>query len=126
LRFYRLFETLDPVLRQVYLPSGREVLASDTVGFISDLPHSLISAFQVDLLGSLMREVVSLRSREMAEMAVIRSRKIAKERECAADGAPNVWKHLGEGTDSDGPGNQGGSTEKHCESTLSDITAVLS
>ena len=43
----RLFETLDPVLRQVFLPSGREVLASDTVGFISDLPHSLISAFQV-------------------------------------------------------------------------------
>jgi 50S ribosomal subunit-associated GTPase HflX len=34
----RLFATLDPRVRSVVLPSGRKVLLSDTVGFISDLP----------------------------------------------------------------------------------------
>lgn len=43
----RLFETLDPTLRRVMLPSGREAILSDTVGFISDLPPMLVKAFQV-------------------------------------------------------------------------------
>ena len=43
----RLFETLDPTLRQVELPSGRQVILADTVGFISNLPTPLIKAFQV-------------------------------------------------------------------------------
>lgn len=43
----RLFATLDPTLRRVLLPSGRDALLSDTVGFISDLPHQLVDAFQV-------------------------------------------------------------------------------
>ncbi len=42
----RLFETLDPTLRRAMLPSGQEVILSDTVGFISDLPHQLVKAFQ--------------------------------------------------------------------------------
>ena len=44
---YRLFQTLDPMLRQAVLQSGRQVILSDTVGFIDNLPPSLIKAFQV-------------------------------------------------------------------------------
>lgn len=44
-----LFATLDPTLRQLELPSGREVVLSDTVGFISDLPHQLVDAFRATL-----------------------------------------------------------------------------
>ena len=43
----RLFETLDPTLRRVYLPSRQEALLSDTVGFISNLPTALVTAFRV-------------------------------------------------------------------------------
>ncbi|HJP53857.1 MAG: GTPase HflX [Rhodospirillales bacterium] len=45
----QLFATLDPTMRALKLPSGREAILSDTVGFISDLPHELISAFHATL-----------------------------------------------------------------------------
>ncbi|KAL8143363.1 LOW QUALITY PROTEIN: hypothetical protein V2J09_016395 [Rumex salicifolius] len=45
----RLFATVDPRLRGMTLPSGRRVLLSDTVGFISDLPVQLIEAFHATL-----------------------------------------------------------------------------
>ena len=45
----RLFATLDPVVRQVALPSGGECLLSDTVGFINKLPHDLVRAFHSTL-----------------------------------------------------------------------------
>lgn len=45
----RLFATLDPVVRQVPLPSGGECLLSDTVGFINKLPHDLVRAFHSTL-----------------------------------------------------------------------------
>ena len=44
-----LFATLDPTLREIRLPSGRRVILSDTVGFISDLPHELVAAFRATL-----------------------------------------------------------------------------
>ncbi|MEE8500579.1 MAG: GTPase HflX, partial [Kiloniellales bacterium] len=44
-----LFATLDPTMRRVALPSGLEVILSDTVGFISDLPHDLVAAFRATL-----------------------------------------------------------------------------
>ncbi|UOQ42976.1 GTPase HflX [Halobacillus salinarum] len=44
-----LFATLDPLTRQVTLPSGFKALLSDTVGFIQDLPTSLIAAFRSTL-----------------------------------------------------------------------------
>ncbi|MGH9410844.1 MAG: GTPase HflX [Vicinamibacterales bacterium] len=44
-----LFVTLDPLLRRVRLPDRRELLASDTVGFIDRLPHSLVAAFRATL-----------------------------------------------------------------------------
>jgi GTP-binding protein HflX len=44
-----LFATLDPTMRRVALPSGLEVILSDTVGFISELPHDLVAAFRATL-----------------------------------------------------------------------------
>ena len=44
-----LFATLDPTLRTLALPGGRPAILSDTVGFISDLPHELIEAFRATL-----------------------------------------------------------------------------
>lgn len=45
----RMFATLDPKLRQLQLPSRRKVLLSDTVGFVRDLPHALVSSFRATL-----------------------------------------------------------------------------
>ncbi len=45
----RMFATLDPLVRRLELPSGQEVLLSDTVGFIRRLPHSLVVAFHATL-----------------------------------------------------------------------------
>jgi GTP-binding protein HflX len=45
----RMFATLDPKLRSLVLPSRRKILLSDTVGFIRDLPHSLITSFRATL-----------------------------------------------------------------------------
>ena len=53
-----LFATLDPTLRKIELPSGREVIFSDTVGFISDLPHELIMAFRSTLEEVLEADIV--------------------------------------------------------------------
>ena len=44
-----LFVTLDPLVRQVRLPDRRELLISDTVGFIDRLPHALVAAFRATL-----------------------------------------------------------------------------
>ena len=44
-----LFATLDPTMRALALPSGRKVILSDTVGFISDLPLDLVAAFRATL-----------------------------------------------------------------------------
>ena len=45
----QVFATLDPTMRELRLPSGRRVILSDTVGFISDLPTTLVAAFRATL-----------------------------------------------------------------------------
>ena len=45
----QLFATLDPTLRQLNLPEGTQVILSDTVGFVSNLPTHLIAAFRATL-----------------------------------------------------------------------------
>lgn len=45
----QLFATLDPTMRAVKLPGGQEIILSDTVGFISDLPTQLVAAFRATL-----------------------------------------------------------------------------
>jgi GTP-binding protein HflX len=53
-----LFATLDPTMRSLRLPSGRTVILSDTVGFVSDLPHELVAAFRATLEEVLEADVV--------------------------------------------------------------------
>jgi GTP-binding protein HflX len=45
----RMFATLDPKLRAIELPSKRKILLSDTVGFIRNLPHTLVTSFRATL-----------------------------------------------------------------------------
>jgi GTP-binding protein HflX len=45
----QLFATLDPTMRGLRLPSGRRAILSDTVGFISELPHELVASFRATL-----------------------------------------------------------------------------
>jgi GTP-binding protein HflX len=45
----RMFATLDPKLKQMQLPSRRKILLSDTVGFIRNLPHTLVTSFRATL-----------------------------------------------------------------------------
>lgn len=45
----RLFATLDTTMRNIILPSGREIILTDTVGFIRKLPHHLVAAFRATL-----------------------------------------------------------------------------
>lgn len=53
-----LFATLDPTLRKLELPNGLQVILSDTVGFISELPTHLIAAFRATLEETLHADVI--------------------------------------------------------------------
>ena len=53
-----LFATLDPTLRSIDLPSGRKIILSDTVGFISELPTMLVAAFRATLEEVLEAEII--------------------------------------------------------------------
>jgi GTP-binding protein HflX len=68
-----VFATLDPTMRRVILPHGEEVILSDTVGFISELPTALISAFRATLEevteADLILHVRDIASPESAEQA---------------------------------------------------------
>ncbi|MEX2642410.1 MAG: GTPase HflX, partial [Acetobacterales bacterium] len=54
----QLFATLDPTLRGLRLPSGRRVILSDTVGFVSELPTMLVAAFRATLEEVLEADVI--------------------------------------------------------------------
>ena len=79
-----LFATLDPTMREFALPSGRRAVLSDTVGFISDLPHELVAAFHATL-------------EEVREAdAVVHVRDIAHpESESQAEDVKRVLKEIG-------------------------------
>jgi GTPase len=54
----RMFATLDPKLRAIELPSRRKILLSDTVGFIRNLPHTLVTSFRATLEEVVQAEVL--------------------------------------------------------------------
>ena len=87
----RMFATLDPTLRSVSLPSKRSVLLSDTVGFIRNLPHTLVSAFRATLeevqRATLVLQVSDANSPLSAEQDA-QVDKVLKELE--ADGKPRL------------------------------------
>ncbi len=53
-----LFATLDPTMRNLTLPSGRTIILSDTVGFISELPTTLIASFRATLEEVLAADII--------------------------------------------------------------------
>jgi len=67
----KLFATLDPSARKLVLPSGREVILVDTVGFIRKLPHDLVEAFKSTLeevkYADLLLHVIDITSPDMEE-----------------------------------------------------------
>ena len=69
----RMFATLDPTVRHIRLPSGRRVLLSDTVGFIRNLPTTLVDAFRATLeevtAAALLLHVVDISSSTAGEQA---------------------------------------------------------
>ena len=87
----RMFATLDPTIRSVSLPSRRRALLSDTVGFIRNLPHTLVSAFRATLeevqRASLVLQVSDASSPLSAEQDA-QVDKVLKELE--ADGKPRL------------------------------------
>ncbi len=62
-----LFATLDPTMRAIRLPSGRKVILSDTVGFISELPTQLVAAFRATLEEVLSADLV-VHVRDIADL----------------------------------------------------------
>ncbi len=54
----QLFATLDPTMREVTLESGRQIILSDTVGFISDLPTHLVAAFRATLEEVIQADII--------------------------------------------------------------------
>ncbi len=92
-----LFATLDPTMRAMTLPSGRQVILSDTVGFISDLPTTLVAAFRATLEEVLEADlVVHVRDAASAQgdreaqdvLAVLAELGIGEE-----DGRPRITVH---------------------------------
>jgi len=87
----RMFATLDPTIRSISLPSRRQALLSDTVGFIRNLPHTLVSAFRATLeevqRASLVLQVSDASSPLSAEQDA-QVDKVLKELE--ADGKPRL------------------------------------
>jgi GTP-binding protein HflX len=73
----QLFATLDPTVRRLKLPGGRQATVSDTVGFVSKLPHDLVEAFRSTLeevtLASLVLHVADASARDVdAQVAAVR------------------------------------------------------
>jgi len=86
-----LFVTLDPLVRKVRLPDRRELLVSDTVGFIERLPHSLVAAFRATMeevaASDLLVHVIDASNPEhQRQMAAVRS----VLAEVGADDVPSI------------------------------------
>ncbi|WP_255570650.1 GTPase HflX [Cohnella sp. CFH 77786] len=93
----KLFATLDPTSRALRLPSGKEVVLTDTVGFIQNLPHDLVAAFratleeanEADLLLHVMDASSPMRDRQKAVVEEVLG-------ELGAAGKPtlHVWNKI--------------------------------
>ena len=83
----QLFATLDPTMRGLELPSGRKIILSDTVGFISELPHELVAAFRATLEEVAEADVIlHVRDAAHPETAAQRADVLAVLEDMVADG----------------------------------------
>jgi GTP-binding protein HflX len=84
----QLFATLDPTMRGLRLPSGRRAILSDTVGFISELPHELVAAFRATLEEVAEADVIlHVRDAAHPDSAAQRGDVVAVLEDMVADGA---------------------------------------
>jgi GTPase len=84
----QLFATLDPTMRGLRLPSGRRAILSDTVGFISELPHELVAAFRATLEEVAEADVIlHVRDAAHQDSAAQRADVVAVLDDMVADGA---------------------------------------
>lgn len=87
----KLFATLDPTTRRLSLPSGKEVLLTDTVGFISNLPHKLVEAFKSTLdevkYADILLIVVDASDEDYADKTAVTERIIG---ELSKEGKPRI------------------------------------
>jgi GTP-binding protein HflX len=84
----QLFATLDPTMRGLHLPSGRRAILSDTVGFISELPHELVAAFRATLEEVAEADVIlHVRDAAHPESAAQRADVVTVLEDMVADGA---------------------------------------
>ena len=87
----KMFATLDPTIRGITLPSRRQVLLSDTVGFIRNLPHTLVSAFRATLEEVQRAELVLQVSDASNPLSVEQDAQVEKVlKELEADGKPRL------------------------------------
>ena len=87
----RMFATLDPTIRSVTLPSRRQALLSDTVGFIRNLPHTLVSAFRATLEEVQRASLVLQVSDASSPLSVEQDAQVDKVlKELEADGKPRL------------------------------------
>ncbi len=88
---HKLFATLDPTTRRLDLPTGRQVLLTDTVGFIQKLPTDLVAAFRATLEevteADIVIQVLDASSPVVAEQAATVEKELA---ELGADDKPRV------------------------------------
>ena len=84
----QLFATLDPTMRGLRLPSSRRAILSDTVGFISELPHELVAAFRATLEEVASADVIlHVRDAAHPDSAAQRADVVAVLEDMVADGA---------------------------------------
>ncbi len=88
----KLFATLDPTTRKLKLPCGEEVLLTDTVGFISRLPHHLVKAFKSTLdeaaLSDILMIVIDASDAEYRSQLAVTQRTL---NELGAQGKPTIY-----------------------------------
>jgi len=87
----KMFATLDPTIRGITLPSRREVLLSDTVGFIRNLPHTLVSAFRATLEEVQRAELILQVSDASSPLSAEQDAQVEKVlKELEAEGKPRL------------------------------------
>src|SRR3546814_5412215 len=80
-----LFATLDPTMRTVRLPSGRNIILSDTVGFISELPTHLVAAFRATLEAVVAADLIPhVRDMSHPDCADRKSTRLNSSPQCAS------------------------------------------
>jgi len=87
----KLFATLDPTSRNLILPSGKEIIITDTVGFIQNLPHDLVAAFRATLEEAAEADLL-LHVVDASSPMRVRQQKVVEEvlQELGAGGKPTL------------------------------------